>query len=52
MALGMGEKNVLFKMKEIWCYLGKSFPGQEKTLKSIRKAERLDRYRAAVEELL
>ena len=52
MALGMGEKNVLFKMKESWWYLGKSFPGQEKTLKSIRKAERLDRYRAAVEELL
>ncbi|MCI9168254.1 MAG: tRNA-dihydrouridine synthase family protein [Dorea sp.] len=51
-ALGMGDKNVLFKMKELWCYLGQSFPGREKTLKKIRKAERLDRYEAAVEELL
>lgn len=51
-ALGMGDKNVLFKMKELWCYLGQSFPGQEKALKKIRKAERLDRYEAAVEELL
>ena len=51
-ALGMGDKNVLFKMKELWCYLGQSFPGYEKTLKRIRKAERLDRYEAAVEEML
>lgn len=51
-ALGMGDKNVLFKMKEIWCYLGGAFPGQEKVLKKIRKAEFLDRYEAAVEELL
>ncbi len=51
-ALGMGDKNVLFKMKELWCYLGQAFPGYEKTLKKIRKAERLDRYEAAVEEML
>lgn len=51
-ALGMGDKNVLFKMKEIWCYLGKSFLGHEKVLKRIRKAERLEKYEAAVEELL
>lgn len=51
-ALGMGDKNVLFKMKEIWSYLGKSFPGYEKALKKIRKAERLEKYEAAVEELL
>ena len=51
-ALGMGDKNVLFKMKEIWCYLGKSFPEKEKVLKKIRKAERLEKYEAAVEELL
>lgn len=51
-ALGMGDKNVLFKMKEIWCYLGKSFAGHEKALKKIRKAERLEKYEAAVEELL
>lgn len=50
-ALHMGDRNVLFKMKEIWCYMGKSFPGCEKTLKKIRKAEHLDRYEAAIEEL-
>lgn len=51
-ALGMGDKNILFKMKEIWCYLGKSFPEHERALKRLRKAERFDRYKAAVEELL
>ena len=51
-ALSMGDKNVLFKMKEIWSYLGQSFPGHEKVLKKIRKAERLEQYTAAVGELL
>lgn len=51
-ALDMGDKNVLFKMKELWCYLGHSFPENHKALKKIRKAERLDRYEEAVEELL
>lgn len=49
--LGMGDKNVLFKMKEIWCYLGQSFPGYEKQLKKIKKAEHLDRYEDAVETI-
>ena len=52
MELGIGEKNVLFKLKEVWCYLGNLFPGNEKVLKKIKKAERLDRYCAAVSELL
>ena len=47
-----GDKNVLFKMKELWCYLGTLFPDKEKQLKKIRKAEKLDRYEAVVEELL
>lgn len=47
-SLGMGDKNVLFKMKEIWCYLGRSFPGCEKQVKRIKKAEKLDRYEEAV----
>ena len=47
-----GDKNVLFKMKELWCYLGTLFPDKEKQLKKIRKAEKLDRYEAAVEEIL
>ena len=47
---GMGDKNVLFKMKEIWCYMGRSFPGCEKQLKRIKKAEKTDRYEEAVAE--
>ena len=47
-----GDKNVLFKMKELWCYLGTLFPDKEKQMKKIRKAEKLDRYEAVVEELL
>lgn len=47
--VNMGDKNVLFKMKEIWCYWGTSFPGCGKYLKCIRKAERLDKYEEAVE---
>ena len=47
-----GDKNVLFKMKELWCYLGTLFQDKEKQLKKIRKAEKLDRYEVAVEEIL
>lgn len=50
--ISMGEKNVLFKMKELWSYMGAMFPGQEKPLKKIKKAEKFDRYLAAVEEIL
>ncbi len=48
-SLNMGDKVVLFKMKEIWCYLGRSFSGCEKPLKQIKKAEKRDRYEEAVE---
>lgn len=48
----MGEKNVLFKMKEIWSYLGTGFLEGEKLLKKIRKAEHFDRYEEAVSQLL
>lgn len=47
-----GDKNVLFKMKELWCYMGYLFPEYEKQLKKIKKAEKLDRYEAAVNEIL
>ena len=43
-----GDKNVLFKMKELWAYLIFQFPGKEKEAKAIRKAQRLSEYRAAV----
>ncbi len=46
-----GERNTLFKMKEIWSYLGESFEGAEKCLKKIKKANHLVDYQIAVNEL-
>ena len=46
-----GDTNVLFKMKEFWVFLGTQFPEEEKLLKKIRKASRLDEYERLVGEL-
>lgn len=46
-----GERNTLFKMKEIWSYMGESFVGAEKCLKKIKKANHLTDYKIAVNEL-
>lgn len=46
-----GEKNVLFKMKEVWSYMGELFPEGEKLLKKIRKANRTTEYQSVVREL-
>lgn len=46
-----GDKNTLFKMKELWSYMGQSFTEPEKYLKKIRKAERLNEYEVAVSAL-
>lgn len=50
--LDMGDKNVLFKMKELWCYMGGVFPEQKKALKNIKKAEKKERYEEMVREIL
>ncbi len=47
-----GERDVLFRMKELWAYLAWNFPGAEKQLKAIRKAQRLTDYEEAVRRLL
>ncbi len=47
-----GDKNVLFKMKELWTYLGEAFEDNARQIKKIRKASRMEEYRAAVENLL
>ncbi len=47
-----GDRNTLFKMKELWSYWGDSFPQCGKALKQIRKAADLPGYRAAVKEIL
>lgn len=46
-----GDRNVLFKMKELWSYLGNCFNQPEKELKKIRKAQKKDGYFEAVEKL-
>lgn len=46
-----GDKNVLFKMKELWTYLSCSFTNPEKYVKKIRKADKMCDYLAAVDAL-
>lgn len=46
-----GERNTLFKMKELWVYLGTRFTNPEKYMKKIRKAERLKEYELVVDRL-
>ena len=42
------EKNVLYKMKEIWFYLSSLFIDSEKYFKKIKKCERLFDYDAVI----
>lgn len=51
-AWDMGDRNVLFKMKELWFYQIRQFEDAEKYGKKIKKAQRLSEYEEAVEELL
>lgn len=51
MELFSGDKNVLFKMKEIWSYMADSFADSGKYAKKIRKAQRSADYEAAVNAL-
>lgn len=46
-----GDKQMLFKMKEIWSYLGQNFTDSEKYMKKIRKANRLSEYDVIVQAL-
>lgn len=47
-----GDRNVLFKMKELWFYMIHLFPDSAKYAKKIKKAQHLKEYRAAVDALL
>ena len=47
-----GDRNVLFKMKELWSYLAFSFEGAEKPLKKLKKAQRMADYQAAAAAVL
>lgn len=46
-----GERNTLYKLKEIWVYLGSLFDDAEKYVKKIKKANRLTEYEAAMRSL-
>ncbi|GKX67537.1 tRNA dihydrouridine synthase [Inconstantimicrobium mannanitabidum] len=46
-----GDRNVLFKMKEMWFYMSQIFSNNEKYAKRIRKSERLADYDIAVSSL-
>ncbi|MGL4346174.1 MAG: tRNA dihydrouridine synthase [Cellulosilyticaceae bacterium] len=43
-----GERNVLFKMKELWFYMSHLFPSHEKHIKKIKKSQRFSDYEQAV----
>jgi tRNA-dihydrouridine synthase len=46
-----GDKNVLFKMKELWFYMAPVFIESEKYAKKIKKAEKLSVYESIVNSL-
>lgn len=46
-----GDRNVLFKMKELWCYMIERFPDSGNYAKRIKKAQTLLEYQAAAGEL-
>lgn len=46
-----GERNVLFKMKELWGYLGQIFTDSSRFMKKIKKAQHFYAYSEAVEAL-
>lgn len=46
-----GDRNILFKMKELWIYMIELFPDSHKELKKIKKSQRLSDYETAVAAL-
>ena len=46
-----GDRNVLFKMKELWFYMGPLFANNKKYLKKIKKSEKCIVYESTVAEL-
>ena len=49
--ISSGDRNVLFKMKELWFYMGNQFVGSEKLMKKIKKSEKLRDYEGAVQAI-
>lgn len=44
-----GERDVLFKMKDLWTYMSHLFCEQEEVLRSIRRSKNFSEYRIAVD---
>lgn len=49
--ISSGDRNVLFKMKELWFYMLSLFENAEKIGKKIKKTERLNEYEAIINSL-
>ena len=49
--ISSGERNVLFKMKELWFYMANLFEGSEKLMKKIKKSEKLKDYEKVIRVL-
>lgn len=47
-----GDRNVLFKMKELWFYLFQSIPDSEKAAKAMKKTKDLEDYHILVKSIL
>lgn len=46
------DRNLLYKVKEYWSWLSRSFSGSEKYMKEIHKAKTLPEYKSAVRNLM
>lgn len=51
-ALKIGDRNTLFKMKELWFYMIKMFDDAKKPEKMMKKAQTMEKYKEAVRMLL
>ena len=49
--MDLGEKNTLFKMKELWNYWGTIFEDADREMKHIRKSNKFADYGIAVDDL-
>ena len=49
--ISSGDRNVLFKMKELWFYMLSLFEDAEKIGKKIKKTERLNEYESIINSL-
>ena len=49
--ISSGDRNVLFKMKELWFYMIDLFEDADKITKKIKKTERLTEYETIIQTL-